>query len=65
MRGLDIGELVQMYSNSAPDLENLAKRDLFTGLYMGWDYSDDGWNVLINGKLETFASTWWKCRRVT
>ena len=65
MRGLDIGELVQMYSNSAPDLENLIERDLFTGLYMGWDYSDDGWIVLINGKLETFASTWWKCRRVT
>lgn len=55
------GELVQLYSYS-----NFGDGDiLYTGLYVGWDHSDDGWIVLVDGKLETFASTWWKCRRVS
>jgi hypothetical protein len=81
MRDLNIGALVQMYAYSANgdsvdepgvvvDASELAhdrhhRHGLFTGLYMGWDHSDNGWIVLINGKLETFASTWWKCRRAT
>ena len=55
------GDLVQLYSYNDFGDGNI----LHTGLYVGWDYSDDGWIVLVDGKLATFASTWWKCRRVT
>jgi hypothetical protein len=33
------------------------------GILMGWDHSDEGWVVLIDGQVEVYPKTWWRCRR--
>jgi hypothetical protein len=58
-----IGALVQLYSHDWHD-EVEEPEPIFTGICMGWDSSDDGPIVLVDGKMETFATTWWRCVRV-
>ena len=54
---MSVGDLVQLYDYS---LEG----PLIMGVLMGWSNSDHGWIVLVDGNLEIFSSTWWKCRTV-
>jgi hypothetical protein len=37
--------------------------DRVVGVLMGWDHSDEGWIVLIDGQLQVYPKTWWRCRR--
>ena len=54
------GDLVHVYACGVNGLEGPA----YTGIYMGWDSSDDGWIVMTNGSLETFAKNWWECKKI-
>jgi len=54
---MTVGDLVQLYDYS---LEG----PLITGVLIGWDNPDHGWIVLVDGNLEIFSSSWWKCRSV-
>jgi len=55
-----VGTLVQLYSHFRFE----EPEPVFTGIYMGWDSSDDGPIVLVDGKVETFATLWWRCKKV-
>jgi hypothetical protein len=60
---LNTGDLVQLFAYSPHDAE-LARTPLHNGIYIDYDEYEDGWQVLVEGKLETYAKTWWKIKKV-
>ena len=62
---MDRGDLVNIYAYSPHD-SNLANTSLHTGIFIDWEYEepDGGWKVFVDGKIETFTKTWWKCKLV-
>ena len=55
------GDLVNVYAITRRGKEGPAYR----GIYVGWDSSDDGWIVMVNGAIETFLKGWWICERIS
>ncbi len=55
------GDLVEVFGY---DRHGDLDLDRLVGVLMGWDHSDEGWVVLIDGQLEVYPKTWWRCRRV-
>ena len=55
-----MGDLVQVY---AIDVKG-EHGPIYTGIYIGWDNSDNGWIVKTEGKLEVFPANWWICKKV-
>tara|TARA_Y100000034_G_C6835447_1_gene377482 strand:- start:817 stop:993 length:177 start_codon:yes stop_codon:yes gene_type:complete len=55
-----IGDLVEVFGyDRHGDLDNAT----LVGILMGWDHSDEGWVVLIDGQIQVYPKTWWRCRR--
>jgi len=55
-----VGDLVEVFGYDRRGDGN----DVQVGVLMGWDQSDEGWVVLIDGQVEVYPKTWWRCRRV-
>lgn len=55
-----VGDLVEVFGYDRHGDGN----DVQVGVLMGWDQSDEGWVVLIDGQVEVYPKTWWRCRRV-
>ena len=59
------GDLVQLYPHNGNwpkphDVKAIRK----LGIYITYDYSDDGPIVLSNGEMKTYPSIWWRCEYV-
>ena len=59
------GDLVQLYPNNGNwpkphDMKAIRK----LGIYITYDYSDDGPIVFTNGEMKTYPSIWWRCEYV-
>ena len=59
------GDLVQLspsaLDKSKPeDIKAIRK----LGIYITYDYSDDGPIVFTNGEMKTYPSIWWRCEYV-
>ena len=56
---MKVGDLVEVYGYDArgEDPEN----HRISGILTGWDDSDKGWILLVDGKLQVYPSTWWRC----
>ncbi len=59
------GDLVQVW-NYSPHSSDPKDRVSFTGIFLDYERMepDGGWIVLIDGKLEIFTRTWWKCQKI-
>ena len=57
---MKVGDLVELWGKDNNGLNG----PHHVGIFVGWDHSDDGWKVLVEEKIETFASTWWLARKV-
>jgi len=56
-----VGDLIGLWGKDANGRHDTVSH---IGIYMGWDLSDDAWKVLVDEKIEIFASTWWHAERV-
>jgi len=57
-----VGDLVEVFGyDRTGDLDEIFGSRV--GVLMGWDHSDEGWVVLIDGQVEVYPKTWWRCRR--
>jgi len=57
-----VGDLVEVFGfDRTGDLDKVLGSRV--GVLMGWDPSDEGWIVLLDGQLQTYPKTWWRCRR--
>ena len=54
------GDLVELWGKDKRGLNG----PHHVGILIDYDHSDDGWRVLANEKIETFASTWWSVIKV-
>jgi len=55
-----IGDLVEVFGY---DNNGDVDHDRVVGVLMGWDHSDEGWIVLVDGQLVVYPKTWWRCTR--
>jgi hypothetical protein len=56
-----MGDLVQLYGIDVKGEHG----PIYTGIYIGWDHSDDGWIVKTDHGLEVFPTGWWICKKVS
>lgn len=56
---MKVGDLVEVYGYDArgEDPEN----HRISGILTGWDDSDEGWILLVDGQLQVYPQTWWRC----
>jgi hypothetical protein len=54
-----VGDLVEVYGYDAQGDNHGGHR--ISGMLTGWDYSDEGWILLVDGQLQVYPQTWWKC----
>ena len=57
---MKVGDLVHVHS--ATDSEDCGFH--YFGIYVGWDNLDEGWQVLTGGKIQTFITLYWSCKKV-
>ena len=57
---MKVGDLVEVYGHHP--LESAPGGHRITGVLTGWDSSDDGWILLVDGQLQVYPKTWWRCK---
>ena len=55
------GDLVEAFGHDR-HCSLIAQQPRVIGVLMGWDNSDDGWILLIDGQLRVFPKIWWTCK---
>jgi hypothetical protein len=58
-----VGDLVEVYGYDARGEDPEDHR--ISGLLTGWDSSDEGWIVLVDGQLQVYPQTWWRCKVIS
>lgn len=59
---MEVGDLVEVYGYDARG-DNPGDHRI-SGVLMGWDSSDEGWILLVDGLLQVYPSTWWRCKAI-
>ncbi len=59
---MKVGDLVEVYGFDARG-DNPGDHRI-SGILTGWDYPDAGWILLVDGQLQVYPKTWWKCEVV-
>lgn len=57
---MKVGDLVEVYGNTPQDIIDPE----CIGVYVGWDWVEEGWKVLVGDRIEIYARTWWNVVRV-
>ena len=57
---MKVGDLVEVYGYDARGDNPGGHR--ISGLLTGWDSSDEGWILLVDGQLQVYPKAWWRCK---
>lgn len=60
---MKVGDLVEVYGYDARGDDPEGCRT--SGILTDWDRSDEGWIILVDGQLQVYPKTWWRCKVVT